>query len=50
MWGERNLYGRKFMGISRTTFLIDEEGVIKKVIKRPKVKAHAAEIMDKFEA
>lgn len=50
VWGERNLYGRKFMGIFRTTFLIDEDGVIKKVIKRPKVKEHAAEILDKFDA
>lgn len=49
VWGERNLYGRKFMGTKRTTFLIDEQGIIRQVIKRPKVGAHAAEIIEKFE-
>jgi len=48
VWGERNLYGRKFMGIKRTTFLIDEEGVIINVFKRPKVKEHTDEILQKF--
>lgn len=48
VWGERNLYGRKFMGIKRTTFLIDEEGTIVDVIKRPKVTEHGAEVMKKF--
>lgn len=47
VWGERNLYGRKFMGVKRTTFLIDEEGIIKHVFKRPKVKAHTEEILEK---
>ncbi len=50
VWGERNLYGRKFMGVKRTTFLIDEEGVIRHVFKRPKVEEHTAEIMAAFEA
>ena len=45
VWGEKNLYGRKFMGLNRTTFLIDEKGVIEKIILRPKTKAHAEEIM-----
>lgn len=48
VWGERNLYGRKFMGISRTTFLIDEDGTIRHVFKRPKVQEHAGEIRAKF--
>jgi peroxiredoxin Q/BCP len=49
VWGERSLYGRTFMGTSRTTFLIDEEGVIRHVIKRPKVDDHAQEVLAKFE-
>lgn len=49
-WGEKNLYGRKSMGVKRTTFLIDEDGVICHVFKRPNVTAHTAEIMAKFEA
>jgi thioredoxin-dependent peroxiredoxin len=48
VWGERSLYGRLFLGISRTTFLIDEQGRIAAVIKRPKVDAHADEVMRKF--
>lgn len=45
VWGEKNLYGHKHMGIHRTTFVIDEKGVIKKIYRRPKNKAHAEEIM-----
>ena len=45
VWGEKNMYGRKYMGIHRTTFVIDEEGTIKKIILRPKNKAHAEEIV-----
>jgi len=41
VWKERNLYGRKFMGTERTTFLIDQEGTVKKVYRKVKVKAHA---------
>ena len=45
VWGEKQLYGRNYMGIHRTTFLIDEKGIIKKIIYRPKNKAHAEEII-----
>ncbi|MFW5972373.1 MAG: thioredoxin-dependent thiol peroxidase [Bacteroidota bacterium] len=48
VWGERSLYGRKFMGIQRTTFLIDEEGRVVDTIKRPKVSEHAREVIKKF--
>lgn len=48
VWGERNLYGRTFLGTSRTTFLIDEDGIVQHVIKRPRVKEHAEEITSKF--
>ena len=47
-WGEKNMYGKKVMGVKRTTFLIDEDGVIRHVFKRPKVKEHTAEILKKF--
>lgn len=49
VWGEKKLYGRTSLGIKRTTFLIDEEGIVRGVIKRPKVKEHADEIRRKFE-
>jgi thioredoxin-dependent peroxiredoxin len=45
VWGEKNLYGRKFMGLHRTTFLINEKGVIERVILRPKTKVHTEEIL-----
>jgi thioredoxin-dependent peroxiredoxin len=50
VWGERSLYGKKFMGTSRTTFLIDEDGVVRHVFKRPKVEQHADEIMARFDS
>lgn len=45
VWKERNLYGRKFMGIERTTFLIDPEGVIQKIYRRVKPKGHEEEVL-----
>jgi peroxiredoxin Q/BCP len=45
VWGEKNLYGRKYLGLYRTTFVINEKGIIQKVFLRPNNKAHAAEIM-----
>lgn len=47
-YGEKKLYGRSFMGIKRMTFLIDESGFIKHVIKKPKVGEHAEEILKWF--
>jgi peroxiredoxin Q/BCP len=44
-WGEKSMYGRKFMGIMRTTFLIDENGTIQHIWKKPKVAEHADEIL-----
>ena len=48
VWGEKSLYGNKYMGVFRTTFLIDEKGTIVKVIAKPKVKMHAEEIAAGF--
>ena len=41
VWKERSMYGRTFMGTERTTFLIDEDGIVKKVYRKVKVKDHA---------
>ena len=46
VWGEKNMYGKKYMGLLRTTFLIDEKGVILKVFKKPKTKIHSEEILN----
>lgn len=45
VWGEKQLYGRKYMGLHRTTFVLDEKGVIKKIFLRPRNKQHAEEIV-----
>ena len=46
VWVEKNMYGRKYMGVARTTFIINEEGIIEDIIKKVKTKAHAAQILD----
>lgn len=45
VWGEKNMYGNKVIGVHRTTFLIDEKGIIRKIFLKPKNKAHAEEIL-----
>jgi peroxiredoxin Q/BCP len=44
-WVEKSLYGRKYMGIERTTFLIDEKGVVRQVWRKVKVPGHAEEVL-----
>ena len=44
-WVEKNMYGRKYMGTARKTFLIDEEGKIEEVIGKVKTKEHTAQIL-----
>ena len=41
----KKLFGREYLGILRTTFIIDEKGIIRKIFTRPRNKAHAEEIM-----
>jgi peroxiredoxin Q/BCP len=45
VWGEKSMYGRKYMGVIRTTFLIDEKGIIRRIIEKPKNAEHAEEIL-----
>lgn len=45
VWGEKQLYGRKYMGLHRTTFLLDEQGIIKKIFRKPRSKQHAEDIL-----
>ena len=44
VWGEKKLYGKTYMGINRKTFLIDEEGIIIKIIEKVKTKEHSRQI------
>lgn len=45
VWGEKSMYGRKYFGILRTTFVIDEEGRIAHVFEKVKPEGHAAEVL-----
>jgi peroxiredoxin Q/BCP len=44
-WVEKSMYGRKYMGTARTTFVINEEGVIEEIIEKVKTKDHTAQIL-----
>lgn len=46
VWGERNMFGNTFMGTKRTTFLIDEDGLIRQIIKRPDTSDHARQVLE----
>ncbi len=49
VWGEKSMYGRKYMGTFRTTFVINEEGIIEQIFspKEIKIKEHAQQILNK---
>jgi peroxiredoxin Q/BCP len=49
VWGEKKFMGRTYMGVLRTTFLIDEKGKIKKVFEKVKPEDHASEVLDAFD-
>ncbi len=44
-WVQKSLYGREYMGIDRSTWLIDGEGVIRAIWRKVKVKGHAAQVL-----
>jgi peroxiredoxin Q/BCP len=48
VYGEKKFMGRKYMGVHRTTFLIDEKGKIKKVFEKVKPEDHANEVLEAF--
>ncbi len=48
-WGEKNMYGKKYMGVLRSTFIIDEEGVIEEVFTKVKTKDHTNQILKALE-
>jgi peroxiredoxin Q/BCP len=45
-WGEKSMYGRKYQGILRSTFIIDEAGTVARVFPRVKPKGHATEVLE----
>lgn len=50
VWGEKKLFGHKYMGLRRTSFLIDEKGIIRKIFLKPNSKQHSEEIIAAWEA
>ena len=48
VWGEKKFMGRTYMGVHRTTFLIDEKGKIKKIFEKVKPEDHASEVLKAF--
>lgn len=49
VYGQKKFMGRTYMGVNRTTFLIDEKGKIKKVFEKVKPEEHAGEVLEAFE-
>ena len=50
VWKERNMYGKKSMGIERSTFVIDPEGKVAKVMRRVKPETHASQVLEALPA
>jgi peroxiredoxin Q/BCP len=50
VWQEKNMYGKKSMGVVRSTFLIDGEGVIRKAYRRVKVEGHSDALLEAIKA
>jgi peroxiredoxin Q/BCP len=49
VWKEKSMYGKTFLGIARTTYIIDEKGNIEKVIQKVDTKAHTSQILKLYE-
>jgi len=50
VWVEKSMYGRKYMGIERATFLIDAKGIVRQLWRKVKVPGHAEEVLRAVEA
>lgn len=50
VWVEKSMYGRKYMGVERTTFVIDKHGAIRKIFEKVKPVGHAAEVLEALRA
>ena len=50
VWKEKSMYGRKYMGIERSTFIIDKNGKIEKEWRKVKVKGHVDEVIEYLKA
>lgn len=50
VWKEKNMYGRTYMGVERTTFILDGAGVIRTIFPKVKVEGHVAEVLTALKA
>ena len=50
VWGEKNMYGKKFMGITRATFLIGKDGTLQRIWPKVKVAGHVQEVLEAVQA
>jgi peroxiredoxin Q/BCP len=50
VWKEKSMYGKKYMGVERTTFVIDKKGIVGKVFLKVKVDGHSALVLDAIKA
>jgi len=50
VWVEKSMYGRRYMGMERATFLIDRKGIIRQIWRKVKVPGHSAEVLEAVKA
>jgi peroxiredoxin Q/BCP len=50
VWKEKSMYGKKYMGVERTTFVIDPKGMVAKIFPKVKVSGHSAAVLDAIKA
>ena len=48
VWGEKKMYGKSYMGVFRTTFIIDEKGIIEKIISKVDTGGHTEQIFEMY--
>ena len=48
VWGEKKMYGKSFLGVIRTTFIIDEKGIIEKIVTKVDTSGHTKQIFDMY--
>jgi peroxiredoxin Q/BCP len=48
VWGEKQMYGKSYFGVIRTTFIIDEKGIIEKIITKVDTAGHTAQILELY--
>jgi thioredoxin-dependent peroxiredoxin len=50
VWKEKSMYGKKYMGVERTTFVIDKKGIVSKIFPKVKVDGHSADVLEAIKA